>query len=56
MSLLDTGRTNGHDPYVYLKDVIQRLEAWCLKNEGQLQTEAIAGPIRRALEMLRVEV
>ncbi|ERK09347.1 hypothetical protein L581_0588 [Serratia fonticola AU-AP2C] len=28
LSLLETAKLNGHDPYIWLRDVLTRLPAW----------------------------
>ncbi|SET64928.1 IS66 C-terminal element [Pseudomonas sp. NFR09] len=36
MSLIQSARLNGHDPYVYLKDALTRLQTQRISEIGQL--------------------
>jgi len=36
MSLIQSARMNGHDPYAYLRDVMARLPMQCASQIGEL--------------------
>jgi hypothetical protein len=57
MSLIQSARLNGHDPYAYLKDVLTRLQTQWASEVGQLLPHQWGEPnLRKACFLVRLSL